>query len=391
MNILFLTPYTANPVTGGVSVVCHYLYRYLTGRGHGVTMLAGRKHVEPPNGDFVFLPDSRELLSGANRAFIDGVVDRHGIQLVFNHTCLDPEWSVVVRYLKRKGLKVVSVYHNSPFGIYGIRKYPWLCRIGNTAARRVLDAAIRRLFYVKYHRLISMQAEYSDRVVMLSGKFAPEYLYFAGKRHAHKITAMPNPLTIEGGGCAGAKENVVLFVGRLAPEKGLPYLLEVWKILETSHPGWRLQVVGDGSERAAAERMAARLGLKRCTFYGRQKPEPFYAKAKVFCMTSLFEGFGLVLIEAMAFGVVPLAFNSYANVGDIISDGRDGYIIPPFDVEAYAAKVARLMDDEALRSRMAVAGMGKSKTFTLDEIGARWERLFDEVVDGYGNTVNNKS
>ena len=78
-------------------------------------------------------------------------------------------------------------------------------------------------------------------------------------------------------------------------------------------------------------------------------------------------------------------------MGDIISDGRDGYIIPPFDVEAYAAKVARLMDDEALRSRMAVAGMGKSKTFTLDEIGARWERLFDEVVDGYGNTVNNKS
>ena len=361
--------------------MCHYLYLYLKGRGHNVTMLAGHKSVEPPNGDFVFLPDGdSQLLTAANEAFIDVIIEKHRVQLVFNHTCLDADMSVIVRYLKRKGLKIISVYHNSPFGIYGIRKYPRLCNTKNNVVKRVLDGVIRRLFYVKYHKLLSMQAEYSDRVVLLSDKFTPEYLFFAGRRHAPKMAAMPNPLTIERVPAGVAKENVVLFVGRLASEKGLPYLLAVWKRLEDKYPDWQLWIVGDGSERARAEVLARRYRLKRCTFYGRRKPEPFYAKAKIFCMTSLFEGFGLVLVEAMAYGVVPLAFDSYANVGDIITDGQDGFLVKPFDVDVYAAKVARLMDDESLRSRMAAAGVVKSKAFSLDEIGRKWERMFDDVL-----------
>lgn len=76
-------------------------------------------------------------------------------------------------------------------------------------------------------------------------------------------------------------------------------------------------------------------------------------------MTSLFEGFGLVLTEAMYYGVVPLAFNSYANVGDIINDKVNGFIIPPFDIKEYADKISSLIDNETLRLQMSEAAIKK--------------------------------
>lgn len=385
MNILFLTPSTANPVTGGISVVCYYLYIYFKNNGHNVTMLAGHKDVEPLNKDFYFLPNGdKSLLTIANRDFLDEIVKRKGIQIVFNHTSLNPIWSVVIKYLKLKGLKIVSVYHSSPYGIYGIKKYPTLCRLKDHTLKVSIDRIIRFLFWIKYHRLINMQARYSDKVVMLSEKFIHEYMFFVRKKYIYKIMAIPNPLTIEELP-REKKDNLVLFVGRLSREKGLPYLLRIWQLIEKRYPDWKLQIVGDGVERTNAERMARHLNLQRCTFYGRQKPEDFYNKAKIFCMTSLFEGFGLVLTEAMHYGVVPLAFNSYANVGDIIDDKVNGFIISPFDIEEYASKISILIQNESLRSQMAKAAIRKSEEYALPKIVAKWENLFNAIIKEVSN------
>lgn len=381
MNILFLTPSTANSVTGGISVVCYYLYLHFKNRGHSVTMLAGHKNVEPLNEDFYFLPDGdKELWTIANRTFIDEIIKRKEIQIVFNHTCLDPLWSVVVKHLKLKGFKIVSVYHTSPWGIYGIKKYSTLCRLKKCTLKLSIDRIIRFLFWIKYHKLINMQAKYSDKVVMLSEKFIHEYVFFCKKKYIYKIIAIPNPLTIEELP-REKKDNIVLFVGRLSREKGLPYLLRIWQLVEKRYPDWKLQIVGDGAERTNAERMARHLNLQHCSFCGMQKPEKYYNKAKIFCMTSLFEGFGLVLTEAMHYGVVPLAFNSYANVGDIIDDKVNGFIIPPFDIEEYASKISILIQNEPLRSQMAEAAIRKSEEYTLSKIGMKWENLFQRIIE----------
>lgn len=381
MNILFLTPGTANPVTGGISVVCYYLYLYFKKNGHSVTMLAGRKDVEPLNEDFVYLPNgSKSLLTIENKAFIDEIINRKEIQIIFNHTCLNPLWSIVIKYLKLKGLKIVSIYHNSPFGIYGIKKYPKIADLKYSNLKSLIDNLIRRLFWIKYHKLINMQAEYSDKIVMLSEKFIPEYMFFIRNKYLSKIMAIPNPLTIEELPHE-KKENIVLFVGRLSREKGLPFLLRIWQLLEPRYPEWKLQIIGDGTERVNTERMAHHLGLQRCTFYGMQKPEIYYNRAKIFCMTSLFEGFGLVLTEAMHYGVVPLAFNSYANVGDIINDKVNGFIISPFDIEEYANKISILIENESLRLQMAEAAIRKSEEYTLPKIARKWENLFNEIIE----------
>jgi glycosyltransferase involved in cell wall biosynthesis len=97
-------------------------------------------------------------------------------------------------------------------------------------------------------------------------------------------------------------------------------------------------------------------------------------------MTSLFEGFGLVLVEAMHYGVVPMAFNSYANVSDIIEDGKSGYLISPFDINAYAERLAWLMIHEDERQSMSLTAKQKSEEFSMDRIGGKWDKLIDDLI-----------
>lgn len=97
-------------------------------------------------------------------------------------------------------------------------------------------------------------------------------------------------------------------------------------------------------------------------------------------MTSNYEGFGMVLTEAMAFGCVPLAFDSFPSLRDIVDEGRDGFIIPPFDIDTYAEQCAFLMENENIRSVMAAAAGKKSGKFQIEGIVDRWEALFSELA-----------
>lgn len=374
MNILFLNISTANPLLGGVQCVAYWLHKYFVSHGHHVVMLAWQKVVDVDDEDHVYMPDADKILSSANKQFLARLVEEHHIDIVMNHTCLSPYHSKVLKFLSKRNVKIINVFHNSPFGMYGSSRNKGL------KYRKWIDIGSRWGFVLKYRYWLNMQVKYSDRQVMLSPKFIPEYLFFAGKRYADKLTAMPNPLTIEKEPRC-KKENALLFVGRLSQEKGLGYLLDIWHLLEDKYPDWRLDIVGDGGERALCERKIKEYGLKRCVLHGFQTPEPFYNRSKIFCMTSLFEGFGLVLVEAMAYGTVPLAFNSYANVGDIIDRGKNGLLVRPFDVVEYANTLSLLMDHPALLDAMSDEAVEKSHVYELERIGAEWEKMFEEVIN----------
>lgn len=380
MNILFLNEDTANPITGGVQCVSYYLYKSFKARGHQVTMLAWRKVVEDETEDFYTMPDALSLLSEANKDYLDNILKDKKIDVVMNHTCLCLQYSYVLKYLKSKGCKIVSIFHNSLFGVYGYNKYKWLRNLERVKVRTLFDLFIRYGFLIKYRRLFRMQACYSDRIVLLSDKFITEYKFFAGKHFANKLLAIPNPVTITEMPRA-EKENILLFVGRLASEKGLPHLLNIWSRLENVFPDWKLQILGGGPEKDFCEQRIKELALQRCELLGFQKPEPYYNKAKIFCMTSLYEGFGLVLVEAMRYGVVPFAFDSYPNVSDIIDDGKNGVLVQPFDVDEYADKIRNLMESPRKLAEMAKNAEYKSQEFSIEKITHQWEMIFSEVIN----------
>ena len=173
------------------------------------------------------------------------------------------------------------------------------------------------------------------------------------------------------------KTKEIIYVGRLDfVQKRVYRVINTWNYLEEKFPDWRLTIVGDGEDRANLEGNVKALGMKHVSFEGFKSPIDYYKRASILMLTSDFEGFPLVLAECMSFGVVPVVYNSYAAVGDIISDGKDGIVIPfcpdGYKADIAAQMVAKIMKDDSLINEMALDAIDKSKNYSVDEIYNRW-------------------
>lgn len=172
----------------------------------------------------------------------------------------------------------------------------------------------------------------------------------------------------------------VIYVGRLSYEdKRVDRLLDIWHRVEGRFPEWRLRIVGDGRERANLEAQAERLGLQRVEFCGRTAtPCTYYDTASILCLTSTFEGWGLVMTEAQQAGVVPMAFACSEGVAEILSPSwENGVLIEPFDIDAYAAALARLMSDDEQRRQISANCREAVKRYDLDHVGQSWLTLLN--------------
>ena len=179
------------------------------------------------------------------------------------------------------------------------------------------------------------------------------------------------------------KRREVLYVGRMSYEdKRVDRLLDIWHRVERHFPDWQLRIVGDGRERTNLEAQAERLGLQRVEFCGATAtPYIYYDTASILCLTSTFEGWGLVLTEAQQAGVVPMAFACSEGVTEILSPSwENGVLVEPFDLDAYAAALARLMSEDDLRRQIAANCREAVKRYDLENVGKRWEQLLDRVT-----------
>ncbi len=238
--------------------------------------------------------------------------------------------------------------------------------------RKFHEAGITRNFF----QLVKI----ADKFVLLSEKFFPEFPPF--KTFPHKIAGISNPATFEAPPSVPAKQKEILFVGRIKFEQKRPdFLLKIWAKLENRFPDWKLKIVGTGSDEAELKRLSQTLGLKNVDFEGFQSPQKYYERAAIFAMTSAYEGFGMVLVEAAAFACVPVAFNSFASVTDIISDNENGVLVPAFDLEKYAEKLAELMENPSLRERLGNAAKSGVSRFSAPKIAEKWESLFFEILE----------
>ena len=127
------------------------------------------------------------------------------------------------------------------------------------------------------------------------------------------------------------------------------------------------------------ENLAKSLNLKRVNFVGATNPEEYYKKGSIFCMTSSYESFGMVLTEAMQFGCVPILFNSYATASEIVSNNNDGFLITPFDLDEYSLKLIELMNNKQLRNKMSDNAKSSVKKFSIENIGNLWIKLLNNL------------
>lgn len=159
---------------------------------------------------------------------------------------------------------------------------------------------------------------------------------------------------------AAADEVRLIFVGRLAPIKGLRVLIEAFEKVRLSRPGLRLTLVGDGEDRANLELLAAGMdGAIEFTGYQSQDAVAGQlAKADILVLPSFAEGVPVVLMEAMA-SRKPVITSIVAGIPELVEDGVSGFLVPPGDPVALAEKIDVLAGDAARRLKMGVAGRAK--------------------------------
>lgn len=391
MNILFLLK---SFEIGGLEVVTSVLANKFVEEGHKVFIWAffeGKTSLKDRLNNHINLIYGNGFNSGKeNVKSLHSVLTGNKIQIVIN------QWGLpfIPSYTLKKaatGLKIktIAVYHNDPSSNGRTKEVEIALEQCDNPLKRALLKM--KLYAFKQITAASMRYIYrnSDKFIVLSKSFIKHFEDFTGIRHANKLIIQTNPLTIDTEHYdldLSKKQKEILYVGRIDnQQKRTSRIIETWKLLEDRHPDWMLRIVGDGEERKNLEQLSHDLNLKRAMFEGFKQPAEYYKRASILILTSEYEGFGLVIVEGMSFGVVPVVYGSYSAVYDIIEDGIDGRIVEPvnqlFSKEAMADVMSELMSDNGKCNRMAYFALKKSRQYSINSIYNSWNKIFENLVD----------
>lgn len=203
-----------------------------------------------------------------------------------------------------------------------------------------------------------------------------------GGRFRH-LWVMPNPLGIAPLPSVPPKQKTVLAVGRLNEwhYKGFDLLIGAWRSIGSEYADWTLRIVGHGDGEAKSYLESLARGIPNLEFrpYTRNI-QAEYQKAEVFVLSSRYEGFGLVLTEAMSQGCACLACDYKGRQADIVTDGEDGLLCTVDDERMLARKLSLLLDDGQLRRKLQGNAIRSVERFGTDRIAQRWEEMLEERV-----------
>ena len=386
MNILFLLG--KFPSVGGVETVTAILANEFSARGHAVHVVSFEQVTETPTPAL----DNRGTLhrlsypvsSRANRDALRDILATCRIDVIINQWCLPFH----VTRLCRKAMKglpcrLLAVHHNAPdcnARLEGLRMR--MARTGNPVNRAFLRLLLKGCAMATGASLRYVYA-HSDRYILLSDSFHQAFRNITGLKDTGKLLTIPNPITVENPEFRydpALKKKEVLFVGRLEPnQKRVSRVLETWALLEPRFPDWTLRLVGDGPEKRSLQEFCAEHRLEHVSFEGFQNPAPYYEQASLLLLTSEYEGFGLVIVEGMSFGVSPIVYGSFSAAYDLVDHGKDGCILPAasgFQAHRMAEMAAGLMREPADLHAMARNAIAKSRKFTREHIIPQWEKAF---------------
>ena len=219
-----------------------------------------------------------------------------------------------------------------------------------------------------------------DKLVVLTPDAASEW------PEVKNIMMIPDPLPIKVDRCSTTSYKRVITIGRYSFEKGYDLLLKVWSIVEKKLSDWQLDIFAMGDPTPYVKMMDdLSIDKKRCHLNSSVVDvEDVYMKSSILVQPSRTEGFGLVIVEAMSCGLPVVSFDCENGPRSIITNGEDGFLIPPFDVEMFANSLMRLMSDDDLRESMGEKGKQNSQRYDIDIVGQQWKQLFDELMQNNG-------
>lgn len=235
---------------------------------------------------------------------------------------------------------------------------------------------LKRLFAKLWSGSLLSHLKKLDKLVVLTDKDREAWVELTN------VTTIPDPLSFTPSMVSPLTEKRLVAIARYSHEKGIDLLLQAWAVVDKRDAEWRLDVYGDG-DREVYERLIEQLGIDRdrCLLHPRTNDvERVYRDSSLFVLSSRFEGFGMVITEAMACGLPVVAFDCPWGPRSIITDGEDGLLAENGNVQDLAEKLLLLMSDDSLRRQMGTAALTNVQRFSMDAIAGKWNTLFDEVL-----------
>lgn len=383
MNIVFAYPTGLNPQKGGVERITDIIAKILLKRGYTIFYLNWKR--EQDNYEYpvpvIDLPSSNledpNNLEVYNRFLkenrIDVIINQHGLY----------EGTYFLSQVKVQNVKIISVLHSDPFGYYN-HLFADLMTLRDSSIKEKVKRVARFFLYRKVKKIIHRSLvnhytfiqEHPQYVCLLSESYKERLEEYCDLPDNYFIS-IPNPNTYENIEIIPHKEPILLFVGRLDNRsKKLFTLIDIWYRLCKLYPQWKLIIVGDGPDKDVLINKAK--DISNIEFKGYQDPREYYEKASIFCMTSIFEGFPMCLTEAMQFGCVPIAFDSFSAVYDIIKPGETGELVKSFDKKEYVGKLIHLIDDETYRKKLSKNAFLYVKRYDIANILPKWIELIEK-------------
>ena len=212
-----------------------------------------------------------------------------------------------------------------------------------------------------------------DKLVVLTEKDRKSWV------ELNNVVTIPDPLSLSPMTISPLTEKRVVAIARYSHEKGIDLLLKAWSKAEKETPDWRLDVFGDG-DRTSYEQLIdeLRIDRNRCQLHARTNDvEKEYCNSSIFVLSSRFEGFGMVITEAMACGQPVVSFDCPWGPRSIITEGKDGILVENGNIDALASALSRMMCDDNLRHYMSSNGIRNVQRFKIETIANQWKALFE--------------
>jgi glycosyltransferase involved in cell wall biosynthesis len=262
-------------------------------------------------------------------------------------------------------------------GLWALKDTSFIEKLKRIA--RCTDYYRRKKNHYNYlNSLYSYWFKTADRVCLLSDYFISDILKVCDSVDTSKLVSINNPNTfnnVYNSDCNRKKQ--VLWIGRLDMKQKRPdRIIRIWKRIYKSFPDWNLIIAGDGEMREYLESLTE--NIPSIKLVGRVDVKPYYRESQIICMTSTIEGWGMVLTEAISYGVIPLAFTSFNSINDIIKSPEQ--LIRSFNIKEYAEKLSQMMRNDVLRQKIRNKGYEIIQNYSANLICDKWESIIQTII-----------
>ena len=341
--------------------------------------------------DQVFLPDIT-LYSTANITYMRQLIKERNLNILLHQHVMEDDFNRLCASVK-DSIKIVSVLHFDVLHEEKTLKQDFFIQYRNN--RQIKKYLIDTVRFIKYqlkdrvalHKKIADRYRFiydmSDCVSLLSERMIANFASYLLVDVPRQVIGINNPAVISymhEPALISQKEKIVVWCGRLSyGQKRLDRMLRIWKKISDRCSDWKLYVLGSG-DLAYWRTIIQKKNIKHVELLGFVNPLQYYQKASILCMTSTSEGFPMVLIESQSYACVPLAFDSFSSLQDIITDGENGLVIHEFDEDQYAQQLTALMKQTDYRERLAINALNSVKRFRAENIAGQWIQVFEKLL-----------